>query len=150
MKAANQVNRSGGNMKFDFKCFTPSLSKALSGVDNQRAFKNFEKIFFEHYAKRKDTPILTATTLLVPGYVDAFEVEKISTFISSLDESIPYSLLVFHPDHMMRDLPPTPLKQVIECTKIALKNLTNVHVGNAGMLFNCSNSQGEKILKKYL
>ena len=70
------------------------------------------------------------TTLLVPGYVDAVEVEKIAEFIADINDEIPYSLLVFHPDFMMRDLPVTPLKQTIDCYKVAKKHLKRVHVGN--------------------
>ncbi|RLI07190.1 radical SAM protein, partial [Candidatus Bathyarchaeota archaeon] len=72
--------------------------------------------------------------LLVPGYVDAAEVEAIARFIADLDPSIPYSLLVFHPAHLMRDLPVTPLKQAVECYRAARRHLERVHVGNLSLL----------------
>ncbi|UCH03223.1 MAG: radical SAM protein [Candidatus Bathyarchaeota archaeon] len=129
-QAADIALQSGGTTKFDLKCFTPSISHALSGVPNQRAFENFKMIARDIYPLRPDLPVLTATTLLVPTYVDAREVEQIAQFIANLDPEIPYSLLVFHPDFMMADLPITPLKQVIECYKMAKKHLTKVHIGN--------------------
>ena len=79
-------------------------------------------------------PVLTATTLLVPGYVDHVEVEGIAKFISELNPEIPYSLLVFHPDFMMRDLPITPVKQVKLCYEAAKKHLRNVNIGNLHLL----------------
>jgi len=134
MKAAELASESGGNVKFDLKCFTPGLSLALSGVENRQAYENFAKLAERFYVKRRELPMLTATTLLVPGYVDTFEVEKIASFMADLDEAIPYSLLVFHPDYMMRDLPVTPLEQVVDCYRAATRHLANVHVGNLHMV----------------
>ena len=111
-RAAELALRSGGNVKFDLKCGSESVSRALSGVSNRRSFENFEMLFRRYGDKRPDMPLLTATTLLVPGYVDALEVEKIAGFLADLDRNIPYSLLVFHPDFIMSDLPITPYRQV--------------------------------------
>jgi pyruvate formate lyase activating enzyme len=133
-EAAETSLASGGNMKFDLKCFNPNLSLALSGVSNERAYQNFEMIANESIMKRSDLPLLTATTLLVPHYVDTEEVGAISKFISELDPDIPYSLLMFHPDYYMSDILITPKKQVSECFKIAKKNLKNVHLGNIHLL----------------
>ncbi len=134
MRAAELALESGGNVKFDLKCFTPSLSLALSGVENGRAYENFSRIAEELYQKRREIPVLTATTLLVPGYVDAHEVETIASFIAERDASIPYSLLVFHPAYAMSDLPITPLSQALECYIAAADKLTRVHVGNLHLL----------------
>jgi pyruvate formate lyase activating enzyme len=150
IRAAELAYISGGNIKFDLKCITPSLSLALSGVENKRAFDNLTRLAEGFYAQRRDLPLITATTLLVPGYVDALEVEKISSFIADLDETIPYSLLIFHPAYMMSDLSVTPLKQAVDCYHVAKQHLRNVHVGNAGSLFGCSHSEGEKRLHKLL
>jgi pyruvate formate lyase activating enzyme len=109
---------------------------ALSGVSNKKAYENFEFIANEFYNERKDLPVLTATTLLVSGYVDEEEVKKISEFIASLNPEIPYSLLVFHPDFMMNDLPITPKNQALNCYKIAKRFLRNVYLGNIHLLSN--------------
>jgi pyruvate formate lyase activating enzyme len=133
-RAARLALISGGNIKFDLKCFSESLSYAFSGVSNKRAYKNFRMIANDLYNQRQKTPVLTATTLLVPGYIDAVEIGSISKFIAELNYEIPYSLLVFHPDFMMKDLPVTPLNQVLECYKMAKQHLNNVNVGNLHML----------------
>ncbi|MBS7608947.1 radical SAM protein [Candidatus Bathyarchaeota archaeon] len=133
-RAAQLALESGGNLKFDLKAFTPSLSIALSGVPNSRAFENFRMVYERFYKKRQDLPVLTATTLLVPGYVDALEIDGIARFIASLDRKIPYSLLVFHPNFAMRDLPITPIEQVRECLQAAERHLDHVHVGNLHLL----------------
>jgi pyruvate formate lyase activating enzyme len=88
----------------------------------------------EYYPRRLGLPVLTATTLMVPGYVDAKEVGAIAEFIGGLDPSIPYSLLSFHPDYHMADLPYTPLGQAIECYNSARQHLERVNVGNLHIL----------------
>ena len=133
-RAAELALRSGGNIKFDLKCGSESVSKALSGVSNRRSFENFEMLFSKYCSERSDMPLLTATTLFVPGYVDATEVEKIAGFLADLDKDIPYSLLVFHPDFMMTDLPVTPRRQVEECYRGAKKHLARVNIGNLASL----------------
>ncbi len=133
-KVAEISLNSGGNMKFDLKCFNHSLSMALSGISNEMAYQNFEMIARDYYERRDNLPMLTATTLLVPHYVDVVEIEHIAKFIAELNPEIPYSLLIFHPDHFMSDLPITPKKQVEECYKTAKRYLRNVHIGNIHLL----------------
>jgi len=132
--AAELALRSGGNIKFDLKCSSDNVSRALSGVSNRRSFENFQSLYLKYGAERADLPFLTATTLLVPGYVDELEVEKIATFLAELDPKIPYSLLVFHPDFMMSDLPVTPYRQVEDCYRAAKRHLVRVNVGNLATL----------------
>ncbi len=134
VKRATELSlRSGGIVKFDLKAFDENLSLALSGVSNRRAFENFEMIAKDLFGRR-DAPVLTATTLLVPGYVDEAEVERIAEFIAGLNPEIPYSLLVFHPDFMMRDLPITPRSQAARCLDAAKSHLSRVYLGNKHML----------------
>jgi pyruvate formate lyase activating enzyme len=66
--------------------------------------------------------------------VDKQEVGKIASFISSLNPNIPYSLLVFHPDFFLEDLPVTPQEQVSECYDTARKYLKRVNIGNRQLL----------------
>ena len=87
---------------------------------------------FEYLANRGN--FIVASTLLVPGYVDVSEVEKIAEFIASLDENIPYSLLAFYPHFYMRDLPTTSRKHAEECYRAAKRYLKNVRIGNVHLL----------------
>ncbi len=133
-KAGEQALQTGGIIKFDLKAPMGSkLSMALSGVPNEQVYKNFEMLYHEFWHEAK-IPIITATTLLVPGYIMPEDVEEIVRFIADLNPDIPYSLLIFHPDWMMRDLPITPKKIVYECERIAKKYLNKVHVGNMFLL----------------
>ncbi|WP_457590766.1 radical SAM protein [Geoglobus sp.] len=128
LRAAEISWTSGGTVKFDLKAWSEDLHLILTGRSNRNVLKNFEAVFHAY------PEVLSATTLLVPYYVDAEEVERIACFIASLDENIPYSLLVFHPDYKLADLPVTPREQVVDCLKAARRHLRNVHIGNEHLM----------------
>ena len=129
-KAAEIAAETRGTVKFDLKAFDPYIAQALCGTSNQRAFENFAEL--AKLFPRRD--MLTATTLLVPFYVDGREVKEIARFISEQDADIPYSLLVFHPDYLLTDLPTTPRVQVEESFSEAKRYLRRVNVGNLHLL----------------
>jgi pyruvate formate lyase activating enzyme len=129
-KAVQLSAESGGTVKFDLKAFHPGIVRALCGVDNQQAFHNFKALAQQF----PDRDLLTSTTLLVSYYVDQCEVDAIAKFISECNPDIPYSLLVFHPDFFMRDLPVTPKQQVEECYEAAKRHLRRVNIGNKHLL----------------
>jgi hypothetical protein len=113
----------------------PIATCGFDGLRQQTRPRKLRDGLQEFYEGRRGLPVLAATTLFVPGYVDAEEVGKIAGFMASLDETIPYSLLVFHPDFMMQDLPITPSKQAFEAYRTAKKHLKNVELGNIHLLY---------------
>ncbi|MFX1473867.1 MAG: radical SAM protein [Promethearchaeota archaeon] len=126
---------SGGIIKFDLKAYSTSLNRALCGVSNEMTLKNFSMLAETLQFENRSHPPLMATTLLVPYYVDEFEVAQIAKFIKELNQpSIEYSLLIFHPQHLMRDLPVTPLAQAQRCYDAAKEHLDKVNIGNLGLL----------------
>lgn len=126
---------SGGCIKFDLKAHDPVLHRALCGVDNHRTLENFVYAA-SRIPERPDPPPVVASTLLVPGYVDADEVSRIASFIADLDPDIPYSLLAFYPRHAMKDLPVTSRRQAEECLEAAKgAGLRRVHLGNVHLLW---------------
>ncbi len=125
---------SGGCIKFDLKAWDESLHLALTGVSSRRTLSNFERAA-GLIRERPDPALLIASTLLVPGYVDVEEVEQIARFAASLDPSIPYSLLGFHPQFHMDDLPMTSREHARRCEEAARSaGLTRVTIGNAHLL----------------
>jgi len=133
-KAVDIALVSGGCIKFDLKAWTENLHLALCGVPNGRTLDNFG-IVAHHIDKRPKVPLLVASTLLVPGYIDAEEVFRIASFISGWSPDIPYSLLGFSPQFMMSDLPTTTKGQAGECLEAAREaGLRRVRIGNAHLL----------------
>ena len=125
---------SGGCVKFDLKAWDEGLHITLTGITNRRTLKNFETASL-YCAKRKTPPLLYASTLLVPGYVDEKEVSSIARFIRSLDPHIPYSLLAFAPNFYLHDLPYTSKSDAEACLDAAkTAGLTNVRLGNTSIL----------------
>jgi pyruvate formate lyase activating enzyme len=133
-KAAAYALESGGNIKFDLKTWSEELNIALCGVSNKPALKNFKMLGEKFYKKRKELPVLCASTLLVPGYIDAEEVENIARLVSEIDPDVPYTLLAFYPCYVMNDLSTTSRKQALECQKVAEKHLKSVRIGNIHLL----------------
>ncbi|NWF77313.1 MAG: radical SAM protein [Chloroflexi bacterium] len=133
-QAAEIALDSGGCIKFDLKAWDEGLHIALCGISNKRTLENFQ-LLAEYAQKRPKPPLLVASTLLVPGYVDGQEVSNLARFISSLSPEIPYSLLAFAPQFMMRDLPTTSRRHAEECLAEAqAQGLKRVRLGNVHLL----------------
>lgn len=125
---------SGGCIKFDLKAWDEPLHRALCGAGNRQTLDNFEHLSSRIKA-RPDPPFLIASTLLVPGYVEAEQVSRLAQFIARLDATIPYALLAFHPCFEMSDLPPTSAQQAGECFRAAKEaGLARVRLGNIHLL----------------
>ncbi|MGQ4875659.1 MAG: radical SAM protein, partial [Promethearchaeia archaeon] len=124
----------GGNIKFDLKSYNEKLHYALCGVSNKRTLENFKFLAENYFGTREGMPELSGCTLMVPGYVIKDEVELIAKFISDINDEIPYSLLVFHPDYMLSDLPYTSREQAFECLDVAKSYLKKVNLGNSFLL----------------
>jgi len=126
--------RSGGCIKFDLKAWDEALHIALTGITNKRTLENFEYAG-RYIHERREPPLLIASTLLVPGYIDTEEIRSLARFIASINPDIPYSLLAFYPHFYMKDLPLISKTEAYECMRIAIsEGLKNVRIGNLHLL----------------
>lgn len=126
--------KTGGVVKFDLKAFTPSVYKALTDGEVDVALRNF-KVAARRFKERPEVPLVVASILLVPGYVDEVEVDLLTKFIARIEPEVPTRFLAFHPDYMLRDLPPTSTKHAEAAVKIAKENgLVEVSIGNQWLL----------------
>lgn len=126
--------QSGGIVKFDLKAWDERVHRALTGATNRRTLDNFARAA-ARFHERPDPPLLVAATLLVPGYVDAVEVQGLARFIASLHPEIPYALLAFAPAFFFSDLPTTSREHADEALRIAQEaGLRRVRVGNRHLL----------------
>jgi pyruvate formate lyase activating enzyme len=125
---------SGGCIKFDLKAWDENLHRALTGITNKRTLENFSRVG-EKTNLRTVPPLLIASTLLLPGYIDEDEVRSIARFIASINPEIPYSLLAFYPHFYMSDMPLTQRALAERCLKTAHgEGLKNVRIGNIHLL----------------
>jgi len=124
----------GGCIKFDLKAFDENLHIALTGASNRRTLENFRRAA-AMIPRRPHPPLVVASTLLIPGYVDAEEVFRIARFIASIHPDIPYTLLAFAPHFWMADLPCTSSAHAQEALEAArAAGLTRIRLGNAFLL----------------
>jgi pyruvate formate lyase activating enzyme len=123
-----------GCMKFDLKAYDEALHIALTGGSNQRTLENFARAA-RRVSERPEPPLLVASTLLVPGYVEAGEVRRIARFIAENNPEIPYALLGFAPHFYMPDLPRTSVRHAEEAEAAArAAGLSNVRIANRHLL----------------
>lgn len=133
-QAAELSLRTGGCIKFDIKAFDENLHLALTGVSNRRTLENFRRAA-RRIRDRPDLPLVIASTLLVPGYVEAGEVGRIAAFIAEVDPTLPYALLGFHPHFFVPDLPCTSVRHAEEAEAAArAAGLSRVRIGNRHLL----------------
>lgn len=124
----------GGCIKFDLKAFDESLHRALTGATNRRTLENFVRAG-RRMRERPEPPLLVASTLLVPGYVDEVELRALARLIASVDPDIPWSLLAFHPCFRLADLSPTSRRLAGQALAIAREEgLKRVRLGNEHLL----------------
>jgi pyruvate formate lyase activating enzyme len=126
--------QSGGCVKFDLKAWDANLHKALTGVTNRQTLDNFKRAA-QKARQRIMPPALIASTLMVPGYVGVGEIGKLAGFIASIDPDIPYTLLAFHPQFYLSDLPLLSRAYAQLCLQAAKDaGLNNVRIGNLSLL----------------
>jgi len=124
----------GGCVKFDLKAWDEKLHITLTSISNRRTLENFERAG-QRFAERPENPLVVASTLLVPGYIEADQVSQIASFIASIHPDIPYALLAFAPQFYLSDLPFTSSRQAKEAEAAARQaGLTNVRLGNRHLL----------------
>jgi len=139
MKSMTLLSKeSGGIVKIDWKAWTPSIYQALTGVDGYKAVKRLKenvKLVYEIGYDRGDPPILVVSILIVPHYIDYYEVYGIASYISNVSSDIPIVLLAFHPHHLMNDIPTTSwsqMNQAIQAVKDA--GIKEFYIGNKWLL----------------
>ncbi len=69
------------------------------------------------------------TNLSIPGLNDsAEEMEKMSSWLASVDENIPFHIIPFRPMYKMTDKPVQNFRKLIELQRIAKKHLGKVDI----------------------
>lgn len=111
------------------KAYTDGLHRNYTGKSNKVALENFVKY---HRSGVK----LRSESIFIPDYIDCAEIEKISTFISQVDRSIPYRIDAYIPIGNNPWRRPT-LAEMQKAVDVARKHLVNVSclTGNEELKF---------------
>ena len=111
----------------DLKAFTEGFYFKFTGSSLKPVQETLEYLVHE-------TAVWTEiTTLLIPTLNDSDdELRALSRWVASaLGRDVPLHFTAFHPDHRMRDLPPTPAATLTRARDIALEaGLRYVYTGN--------------------
>jgi pyruvate-formate lyase-activating enzyme len=101
------------------KAFDEKLHLDYTGETNKTILQNFERIF------RSGVPMM-AETVLIPGYIDYEEIEKIAKFIASVDKNIRYQIDAYFKagDNPWRRPTADEVERAVEAAR---KHLTNVY-----------------------
>jgi pyruvate formate lyase activating enzyme len=133
-KWADCALASDGCVKIDFKTFSENLNIALCGTSNTNTKENI-KLVAQYMEQREKPPVLTVSTLLIPGYIDEAELNAMAEFISSINQDIPWSFLGFYPHFRFEDMPCTSRAQADMALRIAEDHgIRNTHLGNIHLL----------------
>ena len=119
------------------------LKKLLPYIDAMNIdLKGFSEIYYKKLGgdlesvKRTITAAselchVEVTTLIIPGENDSKqEMEELSSWLSSLDENIPFHISRFFPQYKWNHLPPTPADTIYSLAGIAAGKLKYVYTGN--------------------
>jgi pyruvate-formate lyase-activating enzyme len=78
--------------------------------------------------------VLEVLSLYIPALVEAEELERIASLLVKVDPAIPFTVLAFFPEYMMREHPtPTVENMVGVYRRIRNVGLENVRLGNVGV-----------------
>lgn len=111
----------------DLKAFTDEFYYKLTGSHLQPVLDTLI------YLKKETNVWFEITTLLIPGKNDSTEeISAMCRWIKQqLGSDVPLHFSAFHPDHKMRDTPPTPPATLVRARELALKEgLHYVYTGN--------------------
>ena len=103
---------------FSLKAYSDDIHRDYTGRSNKKILENFITVY-------RSGKKLQAISLIIPDYIDAYEIERIARFIASVDKNIPLTLHAFFP---VPDCPwrAATAEDVEEAAKLARKHLVNV------------------------
>lgn len=103
---------------FSLKASSDDIHRDYTGRSNKKILENFITVY-------RSGKKLQAISLIIPDYIDAYEIERIAKFVASVDKNIPLTLHAFFP---VPDCPwrAATAEDVEEAAKLARKHLVNV------------------------
>ncbi|MBN2612449.1 MAG: AmmeMemoRadiSam system radical SAM enzyme [Bacteroidales bacterium] len=116
-------------VNIDLKAFRDESYRRIMGARLKPVLENLKKI------KQMDI-WLEVTSLIIPGINDnRGEISDIAKFISAeLGKDVPWHISRYIPAYKMKDIPPTPVKTLLEARETGLKaGLEFVYIGNMAL-----------------
>lgn len=107
-------------IKLDLKAYTEEIHEWYTSKSNFNVLKAVEllcKYGLNFYVR----------TIVIPGIIDVFEVEKIAKFLSSINKNIHYRLYQFAPEQLKNKFSRVPTEnEMLKAYEVSKKYLNNV------------------------
>jgi pyruvate-formate lyase-activating enzyme len=111
----------------DIKAFDSQKHKWLTGCTNETILKLPREMLERNF-------VLEVLSLYVPTLVEAEELESIARLLVEADPAVPFTVLAFFPEYMMRDYPSPSVEKMVDIYRRIRKiGLEHVRLGNVGV-----------------
>ncbi len=106
-------------VQMSIKAFDDGLHRDYTGKSNERVLRNFESLC-------RAGVRLSVATVLIPGYIDTDEIDRVAKYIAGVDKNVPYNILPYFKSGDNPWRRPTP-NEMHEAEVIARRHLNRVH-----------------------
>lgn len=111
----------------DIKAYNSDKHKWLTGCSNKNIMRLPKEILKRGF-------VLEVLSLYIPGLVEADELEKIAQSLRDVDATIPFTILAFFPEYLMKDFRSPVVKEMAEAyNRVKATGLKNIRLGNVGV-----------------
>ena len=121
---------------FSIKAYSDDIHRDYTGHSNKVILKNFATI-------ARSGKKLQAETVLIPGYIDAHEVERVAKFVASIDKEITFRI-----DSYFK-VPGCPWRSATKEEVAAAETLAKKHLNNVTVLTLDMKRLGDKAVKVF-
>ena len=119
----------------DIKAFDAESHRWLTGCANDRILKLPQEMIRRGF-------VLEVLSLLIPGLVEADDLENIARVLKAVDRQIPFTILAFFPEYKMKEFAsPNVAQMVAAYQRVKAVGLTNVRLGNVGVFARSAEDQ---------
>jgi pyruvate formate lyase activating enzyme len=111
----------------DIKAYDEGVHRRLTGCSNRWILR------LPHEMRERGFT-LEVLSLLIPGWVEADQIELIAGILNEVDPELPFTILAFFPEYQLKDASPPTVSQMLEAYEKARDaGLVNVRLGNIGV-----------------
>ncbi|MBU7022828.1 MAG: radical SAM protein [Theionarchaea archaeon] len=124
-----EILKKGGVDSFwlDIKAFKDTVHKTLTGVSNKHILELPWEIAHKGF-------VLEVSTLYIPSWVEADQIERIAQLLVEVDPKIPFTILAYFPSYKMTERPPTYNEMICAYEIARNTGLKNVRMGNLSVV----------------
>ena len=126
----------------DIKAYDPDKHTWLTGCANDYILRLPEEILKRDF-------VLEVLSLYIPGLVEADDLERIARRLTTVDATIPFTILAFFPEYQMKDFESPSVVEMVEAyQRVKATGLQHIRLGNVGVF--ARTEQEQRYLMAYV